>query len=41
MDEIQYCLNTLLHFDGYTCEECGKRGTDKCKEICKQVEKFI
>ena len=40
-DEIQYCLNALLRIDGYDCETCGKRGTDKCKEICHYVEKRI
>lgn len=40
-DEVQYCLNALLHVDGYDCDICGKHGTDKCRKICDEVEKLI
>lgn len=37
---IQYCKNVLLRISS-SCEECGLLGSEKCKSICKQVERLI
>ena len=40
-DKEQYCLDTLLRAEGFSCKECGKRGTKECNDICKVVERHI
>lgn len=40
-DEEQYCLDTLLRVKGHSCKECGKLHTEKCRTICKVVERHI
>lgn len=41
MSDEEYCLNALLRVSGYTCDGCGKKMTDRCKQICRNVEKMI
>lgn len=41
MTDEEYCLNVLMRVNGYSCDDCGKRGTDRCKQICRNVEKTI
>ena len=44
MDEdeiVEYCLNVLLRVPGHSCVLCGIHGTDKCRQICKKVERMV
>lgn len=41
MSDEQYCLNAYMRVQGYTCERCGKRGSDRCRSICINVKKMI
>ena len=38
MSDEEYCLGVLMRVDGFTCAKCGKRGSDKCRTICRNVE---